>query len=59
MLNFSVHAGFEQYGNMMICLSCNRYSFIINLLKFLSMFFQVASSWSYLQLQSLDLRWMD
>ncbi len=25
------------------CLSCSRYSFVLNLLKFLSMFFQVAS----------------
>ncbi len=46
MLKFSVHVGFEQYGNMMICLSCSRHSFIINLLKFLVMFFQVASGLS-------------
>ncbi len=46
MLNFSVHDGFKQYGKMMIFLSCSRYSLIINLLKFLSMFFQVASGWS-------------
>ncbi len=42
---------------VMICLSCSRYSFVINLLKFLSMFFQIASGAEvHLQLQSLDLR---
>ena len=46
MLNFSVHAGFEQCGNIMTCLSCSRYSFILKLLECISMFFQVASGWS-------------